>query len=269
MPASVVNSASPTRISYIAAMAAPGGVRLDEDGLVTVLTIDRPDARNAIGRSTMHELATALDDVEASDGAIRVGDVELRLLNEKDPAALPWKDLGVEVVLESTGLFTKRDQAQKHLGQTHARAGHGDTVMRAQCRFQSAAPRCSVERRHDDLGAVLHRGDDVVQTGALGRLAEFADVGAGDEGAATADQHDGVDVGILAESQDAQARVRRILAEMKPREAKLLLLRHSGLSYKELALILNLSPGSVGTLLTQAKRTFARNYYRAFPEEKE
>ena len=77
------------------------------------------------------------------------------------------------------------------------------------------------------------------------------------------------DPASLAESQDAQARVRRILAEMKPREAKLLLLRHSGLSYKELALILNLSPGSVGTLLTQAKRTFASNYRRAFPEEKE
>jgi glyceraldehyde 3-phosphate dehydrogenase len=55
------------------------------------------------------------DEVEASDGAIRAGDVELRLLNERDPAALPWRDLGVQVVLESTGLFTKRDDAQKHL----------------------------------------------------------------------------------------------------------------------------------------------------------
>src|SRR6266511_3857291 len=45
----------------------------------------------------------------------RGADVELRLLNEKDPTALPWKDLRVEVVLESTGLFTKRDDAQKHL----------------------------------------------------------------------------------------------------------------------------------------------------------
>jgi glyceraldehyde 3-phosphate dehydrogenase len=53
--------------------------------------------------------------VEVVDGGIRAGDVELSLLNEKDPAALPWKDLGVEVVLESTGLFTKRDDAQKHL----------------------------------------------------------------------------------------------------------------------------------------------------------
>src|SRR5262245_6692616 len=77
------------------------------------------------------------------------------------------------------------------------------------------------------------------------------------------------DPASLAESQDVQAQVRQILAGMKPREAKLLLLRHSGLSYKELALVLNLAPGSVGTLLTQAKRTFAQKYQRAFPEEKE
>jgi glyceraldehyde 3-phosphate dehydrogenase (phosphorylating) len=55
------------------------------------------------------------DEVEAADDAIQVGDVELRLLNARDPEALPWKDLGVQVVLESTGLFTKRDDAQKHL----------------------------------------------------------------------------------------------------------------------------------------------------------
>jgi glyceraldehyde 3-phosphate dehydrogenase len=55
------------------------------------------------------------DEVEPADGGIQVGDIELRLLNEKDPAALPWKDLNVDVVLESTGLFTKRDQAQLHL----------------------------------------------------------------------------------------------------------------------------------------------------------
>jgi glyceraldehyde 3-phosphate dehydrogenase (phosphorylating) len=55
-------------------------------------------------------------ETEATAGGIRVGDdVEFKLLNEKDPGALPWKDLGVEVVLESTGLFTKREDAQKHL----------------------------------------------------------------------------------------------------------------------------------------------------------
>jgi glyceraldehyde 3-phosphate dehydrogenase len=55
------------------------------------------------------------EEVEPSDGGIRVGDFELKLLNEKDPAALPWKKLGVDVVVESTGLFTKREQAQLHL----------------------------------------------------------------------------------------------------------------------------------------------------------
>jgi glyceraldehyde 3-phosphate dehydrogenase len=55
------------------------------------------------------------DEVEAVDGGIRVGDEALQLLTERDPAALPWKDLGVDVVLESTGLFTKREDAAKHL----------------------------------------------------------------------------------------------------------------------------------------------------------
>lgn len=55
------------------------------------------------------------EEVVASDGAIRVGDAEIRLLSEKDPAALPWKELGVQVAVESTGLFTKREQAQAHL----------------------------------------------------------------------------------------------------------------------------------------------------------
>jgi glyceraldehyde 3-phosphate dehydrogenase len=54
-------------------------------------------------------------DVEAADGAIVVDGDELKLLNERDPAALPWGSLGVDVVLESTGLFTKREQAQLHL----------------------------------------------------------------------------------------------------------------------------------------------------------
>ncbi len=54
-------------------------------------------------------------DVEARDGAIVVEGHAMRLLNERDPANLPWKDLGVEVVLESTGFFTKRDKAQLHL----------------------------------------------------------------------------------------------------------------------------------------------------------
>jgi glyceraldehyde 3-phosphate dehydrogenase len=54
-------------------------------------------------------------EVEVSDGGVRVDGKELKVLNEKDPAALPWGDLGVEVVIESTGLFTDREGASKHL----------------------------------------------------------------------------------------------------------------------------------------------------------
>jgi glyceraldehyde 3-phosphate dehydrogenase len=53
--------------------------------------------------------------VEVSDGVIKAGEAEIRMLAERDPAALPWRDLEVDVVLEATGLFTKRDGAQKHL----------------------------------------------------------------------------------------------------------------------------------------------------------
>jgi glyceraldehyde 3-phosphate dehydrogenase len=53
--------------------------------------------------------------VEARDGAIAVNGDEFKVLAVKDPAQLPWKDLGVDVVFESTGIFTKRDDAAKHL----------------------------------------------------------------------------------------------------------------------------------------------------------
>jgi glyceraldehyde 3-phosphate dehydrogenase len=54
-------------------------------------------------------------EVELADGGIRACGVDVKLLSERDPSALPWADLGVDVVLESTGFFTKRDAAQKHL----------------------------------------------------------------------------------------------------------------------------------------------------------
>ncbi len=53
--------------------------------------------------------------VEAGDGLIRIGGHEIKLLSERDPADLPWADLGVDVAIESTGLFTKRADAEKHL----------------------------------------------------------------------------------------------------------------------------------------------------------
>ena len=53
--------------------------------------------------------------VEAGDGSITVDSDQFKVLSLRDPAQLPWKDLGVDVVFESTGLFTDRDAAAKHL----------------------------------------------------------------------------------------------------------------------------------------------------------
>jgi glyceraldehyde 3-phosphate dehydrogenase len=53
--------------------------------------------------------------VEAEGDSIRVNGRPFRVLSVKEPAQLPWKDLGVDVVFESTGRFTKRDDAARHL----------------------------------------------------------------------------------------------------------------------------------------------------------
>jgi glyceraldehyde 3-phosphate dehydrogenase len=53
--------------------------------------------------------------VEHTDDAIVVDGKTIKVTAEKDPAALPWSDVGADVVIESTGLFTKREDAQKHL----------------------------------------------------------------------------------------------------------------------------------------------------------
>jgi glyceraldehyde 3-phosphate dehydrogenase len=60
-------------------------------------------------------LGTFPDDVEISGSSLKVGKKELTVLAERDPASLPWRELEVDVVIESTGFFTSRDGAQKHL----------------------------------------------------------------------------------------------------------------------------------------------------------
>jgi len=54
-------------------------------------------------------------EVVAKDNSLVVNGKEIKILAEKDPANLPWKDLGVDIVIESTGLFTSRDKAEKHI----------------------------------------------------------------------------------------------------------------------------------------------------------
>ncbi len=53
--------------------------------------------------------------IRATGDSIQIDDRSFKVLSQRDPAQLPWKDLGVEIVFESTGLFTTRDAAAKHL----------------------------------------------------------------------------------------------------------------------------------------------------------
>ena len=55
------------------------------------------------------------EEVSVNDNQIRIGSRSIEVLSERNPAALPWERLGVDIVFESTGLFTKRDDAAKHL----------------------------------------------------------------------------------------------------------------------------------------------------------
>jgi glyceraldehyde 3-phosphate dehydrogenase len=60
-------------------------------------------------------LGTFGEDVRSGDGSITIGGREVKVLSQRDPAQLPWSDLGVDVVIESTGHFTNADDARKHI----------------------------------------------------------------------------------------------------------------------------------------------------------
>ena len=74
-------------------------------------------------------------------------------------------------------------------------------------------------------------------------------------------ESDGLDDPAAAlERQEDRDRVRGTLAKMKPRSAQILMLRHSGLSYAEIAASIDVAPSSVGTLLARAEREFEKSY---------
>ena len=88
--------------------------------------------------------------VEAGDANISVNGKSINVLSERNPAQLPWGELGVDVVIESTGLFASRDKAAAHL-QAGARkvvisapAGDGSAF-----RVMATGPCCSSWRRSD------------------------------------------------------------------------------------------------------------------------
>jgi RNA polymerase sigma-70 factor (ECF subfamily) len=112
--------------------------------------------------------------------------------------------------------------------------------------------------RRDNLGGWLYRVATRLGYNAL-RAAQRR--GRYEEAAGEALQPSGVaDPAGEAERARERARVRAILGRMPERDARLLVLRHSGLSYKEIATALGVSPNSVGTLLARAEAEFERLY---------
>jgi glyceraldehyde 3-phosphate dehydrogenase (phosphorylating) len=85
-------------------------------GFDVVAVNDIADAKTMAHLLKYDSVLGKLDqEVEAGDGVIKAAGQEIKVLSVRNPADLPWRDLGVDVVLESTGLFTKREQAAQHL----------------------------------------------------------------------------------------------------------------------------------------------------------
>jgi glyceraldehyde 3-phosphate dehydrogenase len=89
---------------------------MDDSSIDIVAVNDLTDARTLAHLLKYDSILGNLKaDITASGDKITVGRDEFQVLSIKDPASLPWKSLGVDVVFESTGIFTNRDGAAKHL----------------------------------------------------------------------------------------------------------------------------------------------------------
>ncbi len=89
---------------------------LKESGVEIAAVNDLTNAKTLAHLLKYDSLLGILDaDVSAGENSLVVNGKEIKVLAEKDPAKLPWKDLGVEIVVESTGIFRDRESVSKHL----------------------------------------------------------------------------------------------------------------------------------------------------------
>ncbi len=88
---------------------------LDRSDVEIVAVNDLTDAPTLAYLLEYDSIHGRLDGVEVGEGQIFVRGRAVKVFSERDPAKLPWKDLGVQVAVESTGLFTKREKAAAHL----------------------------------------------------------------------------------------------------------------------------------------------------------
>ena len=136
--------------------------------------------------------------------------------------------------------------------------------------FHKLSKRPALLEGRDDLTAWMYRvatnaGFDALRTNSRRRKYEQA---AGVNGIhAMAPNHTQDSALDEMLRQERCARVRSVLSDMKPREAQLLLLRSSGLAYREVAQTLGIQPGSVGTLLARAEAEFERRFRTRYGDD--
>lgn len=91
-------------------------VIMDTEGMEVIAINDLMTLENAAYLLQYDSVYRVYDKkVSFEENKLKVDDKSISYLSIKDPAQLPWKDLGVEIVIESTGLFTNREDAEKHL----------------------------------------------------------------------------------------------------------------------------------------------------------
>ncbi len=107
----------------------------DKDNNIEIVAInDLYDSKTLAHLLKYDSIYGILDaDIRAGEGYIEVNGAKIKITSEKDPGMLQWKDLGVDVVLESTGLFRTREGAGKHLA-----AGAKKVIVSAPCKSGGA-----------------------------------------------------------------------------------------------------------------------------------
>ncbi len=113
--------------------------------------------------------------------------------------------------------------------------------------------------RTQNLGGWLYRVATNLGLNAL-RARKRRERYEAEAGAAAATHNPSDDLEEAAVAQEERERVRLVLAQLDARQAELLLMRHSGMSYEELGAALGLSPNSIGTLLVRAEREFEKKW---------
>jgi glyceraldehyde 3-phosphate dehydrogenase len=96
---------------------------------------DAPTLAHLLKHDSVHGRLEA--DVKADGSSLIVNGSKIQVLAERDPEKLPWKQLGIDVVLESTGLFTKREDAEKHI-----KAGARKVVISAPAKGEGVKSIC-------------------------------------------------------------------------------------------------------------------------------